>query len=782
MYEKTKDRRNTSKDTSGSTSGTESQDATGSTKYPSPMLAAALELAAAGLKVFPLSPKSKKPPRGSRGHKDGTTNPRTIRRWWKKTPTANIGISCRDSGIVVIDIDPRHGGLETLEKLKMQLGALPITVMAKTGGRDGGFHLFFRHPGFPLVGNLGPGVDVKSNGYVVVAPSEHPDGGLYAWAHSPFETPIAELPVEWALALIKNEPNGKPTGKSAEKGRAATTTAYGRAAIERERKAVEQASQGARNEILNKAAYALGQLHAGREIAEDVRETLVQAAITAGLPEAEARSTVESGWTAGMAEPRSAPEEVEAERASMAARLVKIAEDELEILCDERGDAYAFIEGVDGNQLLPVRGGAFKGFLAETEFNRSGQVPGSETIRAALTIIEARARRGRRVTLANRVARGENGAIWLDMADKTGRAIRVTGDGWEIVDRPPPLFRRYAHQQPLPIPVHGGNAMKILDFVNLPDPKDRMLYVVSTAVALVPHIPQPIMIFVGPQGSAKTTAAKIRRCIIDPSATPTIITKSDPDEVVLALDQHYLPILDNVTRIPGWLSDILCQAVTGGSFTKRQLYSDLDLVLLSFRRPITITAINLPQTPPDLPDRALVLNFEPPTKRLREDELWPKFEAELPAILGGMLDMLAHAMLCQDMYVIPELPRMADFGQWGAGAADALPGGMKLFLEALADNSAQRDITVTDDDIVGAAIKTFAESLESPWIGSPTELLTKLSAMSGVATQSRAWPRQAAGLSRRLTALQAVLASQGIMISWHKTGGNRYWRVLPRRQ
>ena len=139
-------------------------------------------------------------------------------------------------------------------------------------------------------------------------------------------------------------------------------------------------------------------------------------------------------------------------------------------------------------------------------------------------------------------------------------------------------------------------------------------------------------------------------------------------------------------------------------------------------------------------------------------------------------------MLCQDMYVIPELPRMADFGQWGAGAADALPGGMKLFLEALADNSAQRDITVTDDDIVGAAIKTFAESLESPWIGSPTELLTKLSAMSGVATQSRAWPRQAAGLSRRLTALQAVLASQGIMISWHKTGGNRYWRVLPRRQ
>jgi hypothetical protein len=80
----------------------------------------------------------------------------------------------------------------------------------------GGSTSSFAIPVFPLVGNLGPGVDVKSNGYVVVAPSEHPDGGLYAWAHSPFETAIADLPVEWALAVIKNEPKSKPTGKSAQ--------------------------------------------------------------------------------------------------------------------------------------------------------------------------------------------------------------------------------------------------------------------------------------------------------------------------------------------------------------------------------------------------------------------------------------------------------------------------------------------------------------------------------------------------------------------------------------
>jgi len=465
----------------------------------------------------------------------------------------------------------------------------------------------------------------------------------------------------------------------------------------------------------------------------------------------------------------------------MAARLVQLAEDELEILCDQRGDAYAFIEDADGNQLLPVRGGMFKGHLAEAEFDRTGQVPGAETIRAALTIIEARARRGRRLVLANRVARGEDGAIWIDMADKNGRAIRVTPDGWEIVDRPPPLFRRYAHQQSLPVPIHGGDARKMLEFVNLPDPRDRMLFVISTVTALVPDIPQPLMIFVGPQGSAKSTAACMRRRLVDPSATPTLITKNQPDEVVLALDQNYMPILDNVTAIAGWYSDILCQAVTGGSFAKRQLFTDQDQVLMTFRRPITITALNLPRTPADLPDRALVLSFEriDATKRMPERQLWAKFETELPSIFGGILDLLAHAMSCQDSISLPALPRMADFAQWGAAAASAVKDGTDQFLRALTDNSNQRDIMVTDDDGVGAAIKRFAKELETDWRGTPTDLWNVLTELQGDNCNWREWPRRPADLSKRLTALQAVLVSQGIHIRSFRTSGSRMWEISP---
>ena len=846
------------------------------------MVDEALALAAKGFHVFACEPGGKKPT-GGHGHLDASTDPETIIRSWTDTPNANIGIACSASGLAVIDVDARHGGYKTLEAREAEIGLHPDTVLARTGCDEPGLHIYLRvPPGLELKGKLGPGIDIKHHGYVIAPPSLHPSGGQYEWLTSPLDSELAEAPAAWLEAMVKRSTKVSAIQSQTIKTNA-TTSAYGAVAVEEEIKAVRNVTEGERNNTLNKAAFALGQLHAGGEVV-DVRPELVQAAIDAGLSESEAKATVDSGWSAGVAEPRTAPSEdagprpispeerqllqeawskaatagqrdrlvralsgvarragwdedgtvalvedlaaavgeqqlqqrvavvedvfrspparvgswgvmrqfglapaslpslvsqADAEKDSMAARLVQLVEDELEILCDQRGDAYALIEGVDGNQLLPVRGGMFRGHLAEAEFDRTGQVPGAETIRAALTIVEARARRARRVVLANRVARGEDGAIWIDMADKNGRAIRVTTDGWEIVDRPPPLFRRYAHQQPLPVPVRGGDAWKVLDFVNLPDPRDRILFVISTVTALVPDIPQPLMIFIGPQGSAKSTAACMRRRLVDPSATPTLITKNQPDEVVLALDQNYMPILDNVTAIAGWYSDILCQAVTGGSFAKRQLFTDQDQVLLTFRRPIIITALNLPRTPADLPDRALLLNFEriEATKRMPERQLWAKFEAELPSIFGGILDLLAHAMARLDSIQIPALPRMADFAQWGAAAASAMKDGTDKFLRALTDNSNQRDIMVTDDDGVGAAIKRFVKGLEADWRGTPTDLWNALTELQGANCNWREWPRRPADLSKRLTALQAVLVSQGIQIRSSRSSGGRMWEI-----
>ena len=111
--------------------------------------------------------------------KPGTT-PREVEAWARRWPRCNFGlVAGRGSGVVVLDVDPRHGGDATLAALEHEHGPLPATPEVLTGG--GGRHLLFRHPG-GTVGNgtVGDGLDVKADGgFVVLAGSIHRDGQAY---------------------------------------------------------------------------------------------------------------------------------------------------------------------------------------------------------------------------------------------------------------------------------------------------------------------------------------------------------------------------------------------------------------------------------------------------------------------------------------------------------------------------------------------------------------------------------------------------------------------------
>jgi hypothetical protein len=138
------------------------------------------------------------------GLKDATTDDTLIRRWWQRWRHANIGIvTGKVSGLVVIDVDPRHGGDLTLEDLEAEHGKFPETVENLTGG--GGRHLFYQHPGGELrcgTDALGPGVDIKADGgYVVAPPSRHASGRRYEWEVSshPDDVTIAPLPTWFPL-------------------------------------------------------------------------------------------------------------------------------------------------------------------------------------------------------------------------------------------------------------------------------------------------------------------------------------------------------------------------------------------------------------------------------------------------------------------------------------------------------------------------------------------------------------------------------------------------------
>jgi hypothetical protein len=152
-----------------------------------------------------------------RGLKEGSTDEATIRRWWTHQPGANVGVlTGAPSGLVVLDVDPRHGGDERLAELERQHGPLPRTIEAATGG--GGRHLFFVHPGRRVPSRpIAPGLDVKGDGgYVVAPPSE--TTGPYSWTVPADEVEPTPAP-EWLLNLICEPlpvvPNAVPAASDA---------------------------------------------------------------------------------------------------------------------------------------------------------------------------------------------------------------------------------------------------------------------------------------------------------------------------------------------------------------------------------------------------------------------------------------------------------------------------------------------------------------------------------------------------------------------------------------
>jgi hypothetical protein len=146
-----------------------------------------------------------KHPRTLHGLKDASGDQAALEAWWRRWPTANVGIATgMASGFDVLDIDPRHHGNETLAELERRYGPLPTTVMAHTGG--GGEHLLFAHT--DGIGSsttkLGPGLDTRGDGGLVVAPpSLHVSGRRYAWDadRHPDAVALAALP-DWLVDLL----------------------------------------------------------------------------------------------------------------------------------------------------------------------------------------------------------------------------------------------------------------------------------------------------------------------------------------------------------------------------------------------------------------------------------------------------------------------------------------------------------------------------------------------------------------------------------------------------
>ena len=172
------------------------------------VLAAALDYLSRGWSVVAVQPKAKRPMVRWTPFQSAPPAPAEVEQWYRHWPDANVGIvTGAVSGLVVLDVDAGHGGGESLAALEREFSPLEPTVECRTGG--GGRHLYFRHPGVEMPNRAGfrPGLDLRGDGGVVVAPpSIHPSGNPYRWVagRSPGELAPAPLP-RWLRMLLAGD-------------------------------------------------------------------------------------------------------------------------------------------------------------------------------------------------------------------------------------------------------------------------------------------------------------------------------------------------------------------------------------------------------------------------------------------------------------------------------------------------------------------------------------------------------------------------------------------------
>jgi len=183
------------------------------------LLEAAIEYAKRGWPVLPLHyvqsdglcscgnkdcNKIAKHPLTAHGVKDATRFIAIIKGWWTEYPNANIGIATGQiSGIVVVDIDTKNNGFDSLEKLEAEYVKLPQTITVTTGSM--GKHYYFKGPNTIIKNAIGirPGIDIRGDGgYVVAPPSTHASGNTYKWDNIELlkDNTVAELPL-WFIGL-----------------------------------------------------------------------------------------------------------------------------------------------------------------------------------------------------------------------------------------------------------------------------------------------------------------------------------------------------------------------------------------------------------------------------------------------------------------------------------------------------------------------------------------------------------------------------------------------------
>lgn len=400
-------------------------------------------------------------------------------------------------------------------------------------------------------------------------------------------------------------------------------------------------------------------------------------------------------------------------------------------------------------------------------------------LKEALDMIEALAMKQEVQRVHIRVAPGFDGATWLDLGRNDGQSVRIHPTGWKIAVPDPQevRWRRTQLTGELPLPLTGTEGKgidQLLGLCNFANAQTESLVIAWLVGCLSPHAPVPAPFLTGPQGAGKSTAGRMLTRVVEGMSGDLRRAPKDEENLIAAVAAGWITALDNLSYLTPDMSDAMCCIVTGAETVKRALYTDGDVSIARYRRPLLMTGIDVGVIRPDLAERLLPLRLERPKIRRTETELWMEYEEILPAVLGSLLDLTVKVRATEA--VTPTDLRMADFAHLSA-ALDASTGRGSL----AAYRASLDDLTddVIEGDLLAQTVLQHAAGLEpgEPQRMTSTEwqqCLTRVYVGEDCRPLPKGWPTTGKVLSDRLKRLQPTLAARGVNVDWGRTKTARY--------
>ncbi|MDP2843338.1 MAG: hypothetical protein Q8O06_06870, partial [Acetobacterium sp.] len=406
--------------------------------------------------------------------------------------------------------------------------------------------------------------------------------------------------------------------------------------------------------------------------------------------------------------------------------------DDCQFFHDKDEIAYAMVPVDDHTEILMIRSKKFKQFLLKRYYLKKHSAPGKDGINEALDIAEMKAQfEGDEQIIDKRVAMTADKEIYYDLADADHRMVKISAAGCAIVKEAPVYFVRSKNMKAQAMPDLNAKPEELLPLIKkhirIKDEADLTLFVVNLVTCFIQSIPHTIFVFFGEKGASKSTTMRIVKKIVDPAMMDLLSMPTSKEDLAIVLNNHYMPSFDNLETLSVEKSNMLCMAATGGAFSKRTRYTDSDETIHEFKKCVQLNGVNIVATKSDLLDRSITLELERIKKkdRLTEEEIWQKFDEDLPRILGAIFNALAAAIPLHGTEKLDEVGRMADFTYWGYAIAEVLGVTGDAFLKAYLKNQGKANEEALASNPTASAVIAMMRYKKN-WTSSVSVLLKEL--------------------------------------------------------